>query len=264
MRELVGQPRIGKFTQGAIFSCLRINGAEPAKGLVISARCDIAHSKSKTVLTLPVFTLNRWIATIGVQECTAQAGKTVEQLASDVLVKYGLAKKSFEIYGYDRTVEALKAKRIVKNDFDKLNSFRQYLNEKKFDPTIKQFKEAHNKLLDSLWRNTRADTHFIERTNVDEPAVGYVVDFTQPITQYRDVLDELSFGLERYKYARDTSGKYSNLDFGEEEQAEIISVLQSPYIEHILQRFTHYYSRIGTKDIALSDLNILKGRYEIV
>lgn len=264
MRELVSPPKIGKFTQGAIFSCLRIHGAEPARGLVISARCDIAHSKSKTVLTLPVFPLSRWIAMVGAQEVTAQAGKVVETLASDILAKYGLAKKSFDIYGYDRTIKVLETKRIAKSDLDKLRTFQLYLTEKKFDPKLKQFKEAHNKLLDSLWRNTRADTHFLERTNIDEHAAGYVVDFTQPITQYRDVLDELSFGLERYKYVRDTSGKYANLDFGKDEQAEIISILQSPYIEHVLQRFTHYYSRIGTKDIAFGDLNVLKGKYEIV
>jgi hypothetical protein len=204
------------------------------------------------------------MASVGNQEIISQGGKAVDNLASDILAKYGLARKSIHVYGYDRTIAVLRAKNISKGDLERLETFQPFLCEQKISSTIKPLKEAHNKLLDSVWRNTRVDTHFLERIHSGESPAGYVIDFTQPITQYREVLDELALGLERYKYIRNSSDKYANLDLGEQDQGEVVSILQSPYIEHVLQRFTYYYSRIGTKDIAQADLLCLKGKYEIV
>jgi hypothetical protein len=263
MRPLTTEPIIGEVTQGAVFNCLRLDGDDSTYGLVISAKCDIAHRKSKTVLCLPLFRLEKWMADIGRLEILMQCGKAATNLVAEILSKYGVAKEALKIYGYDSTLSVLESKKINKADLDKLVLLRPYIEKNEIVPQLKAFKEANNKLLETLWRNTRADAHFLERIFPDEPAAGYVVDFTQPITIYRDVIDELSLGLEKYKYDREIGSRYSSLKFGESEYGEFVSVIVSPYIEHILQRFTHFYSRIGTQDIAEHDLHQLKGKYEI-
>lgn len=263
MRALVTKAKFGELTQGAIFNCLRTPDAGKSYGVVVSARCDIAHRKSKTVLCLPILPLKDWMSTVGKQEVISQAGKSVEKTASDILEKYKIAKESFQIYGYDSTIEILKIKNIRKNDLDCLESLKPYIEEKDIIKSNKQMKEVHNRILDSLWRNSRLDSHFIERIKTDEECVGYIIDFTQPITLNRIILDELSLGLDKLKYDREKTGKYSNINLDGLDDGEIFSTLQSPFIEHILQRFTNYYSRIGTSDISKIDFQNLKGTYEI-
>jgi len=263
MRPLVILPKVGELTQGAIFNCLRINNGANAFGLIVSARCDIVQSKCRTILCLPIFPLKRWMEEVGNAEVLDQAGKQIESISATLVEKYGMAGDSLEVYGFDAVIAVLMNKNVAKGDLDRLTQFKPYLVDKKLDFRIKAIKDAHSKILDLLWRNQRADTHFIERIHPNEQATGYVIDFNQPITQYREVLDEISLGLERYIYERGVDGKYSNLDLGQLDQGEIVSILQSPFIEHVLQRFTHYYSRIGTKDISKEDLKNLKGIYEI-
>lgn len=263
MREIIVTPSVGEFTQGAILNCLKTDEKNKAFGLVISARCDIAHRKSKTILCLPIYPLSEWMEKIGKPEILSSSKKQIERIYQQILASNNLSLRSFEVYGYERTIAALTAKGAKKQDIDEIEKLRPYLEKAQFIPKLKALKEAHNRLLDSVWRNVRMDSHFIERVQPDESVHGYVVDFTQPITLTRSLLDELALGVERFKYERDSSGVYAQIFLGELDQGEIISILKSPYIEQILQRFTHYYSRIGTSDIADNDLNNLKGKYEI-
>lgn len=138
-----------------------------------------------------------------------------------------------------------------------------YIEKNEIVNSNKQMRESYNKILEALWNNTRMDSHFIERICVNENPEGYVVDFTQPTTLYRTVVDELSLGLEKFRYERDVDGKYFSLDLSDLDQGEVISKIQAPFIELIMQRFTHFYSRIGTEDIADPDIKYLKETYEI-
>ena len=200
---------------------------------------------------------------IGNEEVLSQGSKAVNKNISDILKRYGLSDDAFSIYGYDVSLAVLERKGINKVDKDRIEELRPFIESREIVKSARSFKDANNKILDAVVKNTRADSHFLERIHVDHPASGYVVDFTQPITLYREVIDELSFGLEKFTYERDKNGKYSSISFDALESGEIVSILNSPFIEHLLQRFTHYYSRIGTKDISEDDLMVIKGRYEI-
>lgn len=263
MRELIAAPKLGGFTQGAILNCLKVAETQKTFGLVISARCDIAHRKSKTVLCLPIYSLTEWLNQVGTSEIFAASKKAVDAIHHKILSKYELSLSSFRIYGYETTIAAMAAKGAASKDIKDVEMLRPYLEKGQLVSHVKAVKEANNKLLESLWRNTRMDSHFIERIQLNEPSVGYVIDFTQPITLARSLLDELALGIEKFKFDRDSTGVYGQLLLGELEQGEIVSILKSPFIEHILQRFTHYYSRIGTADIDVADLSSLKDKYEI-
>ncbi|WP_338848119.1 hypothetical protein V8J88_04720 [Massilia sp. W12] len=263
MRELISSPELGRFTQGAILNCLKVAEKQKAFGLVISARCDIAHRKSKTILCLPIYSLTDWLEQIGRSEIIESSKKVVDEIPHTVLKKFGLSTSSFRIYGYETTIEVLTKNGATPKDIQNVEMLRSYLEGGQLNPKVKAFKDPYNKLLESLWRNSRMDSHFIERIQLNEPSVGYIVDFTQPITLARSLLDELAVGIEKFKFDRDPTGVYGQLFLDDLEQGEIVSVLRSPYIEHILQRFTHYYSRIGTADIDITELTNLKARYEI-
>jgi len=263
MRNLVTMANIGDCTQGAIFNCLKISGNRRVHGLVISARCDIAQKKSKTILCLPVLTLEDWINSVGSQEVLAQGSKAVIKNVSEILARYGLPIDSFTIYGYENCLSVLDRKKINAADRQRIEVLRAFIESGKIVKSAKSFKDAHNKILETILKNTRADCHFLERIHVDCDPTGYVADFTQPITLYRDVIDELSMGLDKFYYDRDKDFKYGAISLDEIDSGEIISILNSPFVEHLLQRFTHYYSRIGTKDISDNDLNNLKVKHEI-
>lgn len=66
---MIRAPRVGEFTQGTLFSCAVAQRYEdgPVLGLIITARCDVAHDKAEILNYIPVVPLERWLLRHGRQ-----------------------------------------------------------------------------------------------------------------------------------------------------------------------------------------------------
>lgn len=263
MRVLTTVCEIGRYTQGSIFTGLRVADGSSRYGIVITARCDIAHQKSRSIVCLPVYRLDDWLTLRGNTEIAEQSVAAIQNMVTEILARYDIASRAIEIYGVERTLDILDQKGIKKDDRKKLETFRPFLLTRDTSSKIKTLIENRKRYIESIIKNSRTDTFFLERLSHNDEVTGYVVDLAEPVCVSQKSLHELSKGLEYIKYQRESDSTYRNIIVPEGEQARVFATLQSPYVELLLQRFSHFYSRIGTPDIAKPDLNKVRKLYEI-
>lgn len=263
MRVLTKESEIGRYTQGSIFAGLRAADGSGRNGIVITARCDIAHKKSKSIICLPIYRLEDWLILRGNEEIAEQSETAIKNMASEILNKYNINSRAIEIYGIDRTFEILDSYGIKRDDRIKLQTLCPFLTNRDPNSKIKLLTENRKKLIESIIKNNRTETFFLERIHPGGEAIGYVIDLAEPTCVSQKALEELSKGLEYAKYNRNSEDDYRNIIVKKGEQARIFSNLQSPYIELLLQRFSAFYSRIGTPDITKSDLEQVRRLHEI-
>lgn len=263
MRKITRSSEVGRFTQGSIFKYLKCISGDRLLGVVITARCDIALRKSRSVLCLPVYELSDWMDKFGKAEIFRQSEKQVSTQLGDILRRYTLSPRSLSVYGLGQVQRVLTAKGISEKDQEKVLSLSDFLLHRDGGSSIKCVAEARKKLFDELVGNRKADVHFFERVYPNEPAKGYVVDLSEPVCIRLDALEDIAKGLEYQTYQRERDGKYFGLDVDEGCAGEFVATINPPYVEHLLQRFSHLYSRIGTENISNNDLEGLRAAYEV-
>lgn len=263
MRVLTVDSEIGRYTQGSIFTGLRVSDGSARKGIVITARCDIAHAKSRSIVCLPIYSLSDWLDLYGNSEIAEQSAAMIQSMVAEILSKYKISSRAIQIYGIDRTLESLEEKGIKKDDLAKLNTFKPFIIKRDVNAKIKCLIENRKKYIEGIIKNSRNDTFFLERLSPHEEATGYVIDLAEPVCVPHKALQELSSGLEYIKYSRERETNYRNIIVTQSEQANTFATLQPPYTELLLQRFSIFYSRIGTPDIAKPDLKKVRKLHEI-
>lgn len=263
MRALTTESEIGRYTQGSIFTGLRVTDGSARHGIVITARCDIAHNKSRSIVCLPIYSLGDWMSLRGDSEIADQSVSAIQNMLAEILVRYDVASRAIEIYGIERTLEILNKKGLKQGDLKKLEDFRPFIVDRDVKAKIKCLVENRKKYIDCVIKNARSDTFFLERLSHNSEAVGYVVDLAEPVCVSQKALQEISNGLEYVRYLRESEGEYRNIIVSEGGHAGVVATLRSPYTELLLQRFSNFYSRIGTPDIAKLDLQKVRKLYEV-
>lgn len=167
------------------------------------------------------------------------------------------------VYGLEETLNVIKTKNAKAEEIEKIAILGSFLETGELTSKIKAVSEAHTNLITSIFKNLRSDTYFIERLQDSLPVEGFVVDLLAPISIPYETAIDISKVITSQKYNRDANTKYANLLITNTESASVISNLNSPYIEHLLQKFSSLYARIGTTDISKADLEILRSLHEI-
>ncbi|WP_422764768.1 hypothetical protein [Pseudomonas sp. Mn2068] len=263
MRVLTNDVAIGKYTQGSIFNCLRVSDGSERFGIVVTARCDIAHQKARNLVCLPIYHLSEWMDVRGNHEVAGQSAAAINNIVSEILGKYQVSSRAIDIYGLGKTLEILGGKGISAADRLKLEVLEAFIVKKDISVNNKILKENRKKYMDGLIRNQRSDTFFVERLICGECPTGYVVDLSEPICLSKKALIEVSKGLEYVKYCREKDTEYKNIIIQEGGHACFVSTLLSPYVELLLQRFSGFYSRVGTQDISKKDMEAVRRLHEI-
>lgn len=114
--------------------------------------------------------------------------------------------------------------------------------------------KEYQRMLQDLLSNSISDYHFVERSEPVEDCHGYVALLREirylPVT----LADELRDGIDFQRFAelcRDQPRFADKLAIADEEQyAMAVGVVQSPFIELLMQRFTNLYARIGVTDFS--------------
>lgn len=249
MRKLFTEPA---FTQGAIFNGLKVTDSLTTRAIIISARCDLERVKSRYVLCLPVFSVKQWIEFHGNDLIFNQK---VKGLLSEIKKRgKGLDLNPHVLDTFP--FESFKEK-LGKNE-ELIKLVRCYQN-KKCDFSFNFMQKERDNLLDKVIDNKELSFYFLERVLDKEELSPHIVDVSNPISLPTDVALSISKRINRKKYNECNVIK-SYLDFSGD-ILEIKSTLASPYIELLLQKFSNYYSRVGTEDISSKTKEELKGFY---
>lgn len=261
MREIITNIVKGQVTQGSVFSGLESSFGNRCYGIVITARCDIEHAKLSKIVTLPVYRLDEWMVLYGNEEIFEKSKVDIANQLDTLLIKYGLSYETFRVFGSSEVLKKLEAKSAKKQDLEKYANFTSFFNDRDFSSGIKALSDNRTKYFDALVSHSKSSAYFIEGLLGDNTE-GFVIDLGEPISLQFRVINDLDKGLHYQKYNRKKETTYKNLHLNEGESAIFHSTLLSPYIEHLLQRFSQFYSRIGTDDIDSDTYTIIKETYE--
>jgi hypothetical protein len=260
MRELITHPSVEEFTQGSIFEGLKVNPNYPStNAIVVTARCDIANGKARNILCLPIYKATEWLKNQGEELIFRRLEEKLWNKLEIELKKFKISVDILDIYPVVNILQKVQDNSGQKCIIE-INKLLNMYDQKKCDYTLKFVSNEKNSLSSTLIKNTENSIYFIEQVNLNEVLEPYVIDLTDPISIPFPIALKLKNGINS-KNTDALTDQYLDIN---EREISYISVLNSPYIEHLLQKFSSFYSRIGTEDIEKDASDILKEKLNAI
>lgn len=266
---MIGFPSTTELTQGAIFTCAASEDyADVApRGLVITARCDVAHGKAPVISYVPLIGFRAWLFQDGLRLVAARVLAASRAKMKAALRDAGLSESMLDTLSSQTLSAHLAeltdkagrnaAKRFYDAEVQKDAAFAALEAEPGKRPAMDLFdaqQKEYQKMLQELLSNSVADYHFIECSEPEEECEGYVAILREiryvPAALARELLEGIDF--EAFKQLCIENPKYLNkLNIANQESyAMPVGIVRSPFIELFMQRFTNLFARIGVTDFS--------------
>lgn len=241
-----------ELTQGSVFygAFAEDYSEELNYGLIITARCDISQKKAPIYSYLPLISIDNWMVGEFSSILYNKANKSVYRNLVTAFETIGGSELLLQTYSLDKIVENFsdagkKAQRV--SFVNKLNDYREtqrLLENNLRAEDIKQI-VCSSKTLSSLSESIIGDLisqnllgyYFIDDVTGDGP---HIVKMRDVYSLKSDYVENLRTGISL------PSVKYPESD--NEKISFTVGVIKSPYIEHILQKFSNVFARIGIDD----------------
>lgn len=255
MREIITLPSVEEFTQGSIFEGLKVNDDSSENAIIITARCDIANEKARNILCLPIYKATDWLRVHGDEIIFRRVEDRLHKKLETELKKFKISIDVLDVYPIEIIIRKIN-ENAGKIDTKEIKKLLNMYSHKKCDYSLDFVIAERNNLSSTLIRNTENSIYFIEQVYHDKVLEPYVIDLTEPISIPFSIAVKLKNGINKKNY-NSLDAQYLKI---ENNEITYVSVLNSPYIEHVLQKFSSFYSRIGTEDIDREASDILKGK----
>lgn len=264
MRDVYNlRPKYQKITQGSIIRGCIANGYNGCDiyGLIITARCDLAQEKVNTVHYLPIVSYDDWlkkeiVAALRQELILERKKKVIEKLNEKKLpnsfLDRGLSRAQIE-----KSFSAnSKGKKECESFMALYDNWENACHCK--DDVLLCEKDAEGLLknnINLLINHGKSEWYLIEDWERNISSSGFKIILLREIgTLSIDCALKMANGIMEDDVSEDFF-KYNMLKRTNDRSSlyYIESEIKSPYIEHILQRFTNNFARIGLDDIPRID-----------
>jgi len=272
------RPVLGTLSQGTIFSCARAEDypACAVRGLTITARCDVAHEKTRIFSYLPVVSLRDWWHMDGLSLLLDRAQR--EQMSSlrDTLKTAGHSDSILSVHSPRLVVDTLfpetnvgaqakvrtRALAIV-DAIEEIGSCQLPATTDRLAKLCSTFSKLRRVLMDELLKGKLAGFYFLPMVEFDGPDDGFVVLLREVRHLPRSVARAVGAGLVKPLDESGLAALTPHLSFAGDDFAMPIGQLPSPLTEHVMQSFTILFSRIGLEDLPTVYLSEVWERLDI-
>lgn len=232
-------------TQGSIIShCLAENYKCEIWGLIITPRCDLAHrGKVSNVHYIPIIDFDQWFKYDGKKYLYEKAyAKSVENLEK-MCLEFGFPLNNMSEENMMRMAESMNCKSRRDSFVCKLKKYYELQKISPFDyePT----KDGKCSLIDNLIKNQISGFHLIEDWS-DTRKFKIILLRDLKRLEY-DVAIEMVNGVEESAISAINKNDLE-CSLSKDLIYEIKAEIASPYIEHIMERFSHNFCRVGVSD----------------
>lgn len=257
MRKIYnGKTIYSNLTQGSVINHCVGSDYEGCEvfGCIITPRCDMGNGlKVPTVHYLPIVSLKDWYNKFGLLRLLKlHHNNSKDKFNAAINNNLGIRKFT----EYKLSFDEMESYIINKSDGNKrdnlLTSLKEYKNAINVDViSYKPTEKEKSALIKSLLAYQLPGYYPIENWVTEGEATGFQVILLRDIKVInRDIAIKLNYGFieedfdEEYlkSNAMTTTIDKSNI-------YEIVSEIASPYIEHIMQAFSHNFCRIGVEDM---------------
>ena len=275
--DMIEYPSKKELTQGTIFTCASSEDYFDAapRGLVITARCDVAHGKAPVISYVPLISFRAWLFRDGLRLLASRIVAASRGVMKSALRDAGLAESMLDtltaqtvrehLAGLTDKAQQDASKRYVKAETHKEAAeaaLKAALGTKVAADLFNSDQKGYYRLLQDLLSNAILDYHFIENSEPDENCEGYVALLREirylPVALAVALMDGIDF--EHFgRLCHDQPSYADKLIIADDQQyAMPVGVLKSPFIELFMQRFTNLYARIGVADFLPDRMNLLR------
>ncbi len=259
MRDLFNKkPKYQTITQGSIITGCVAEGVTHDSsiwGCVITARCDMANRKVKKVHYLPIIHFDDWIKSVLLPCLREEWSLSLKQSLSNSLKNNGLSPAFLE-----RNLSRSDLESIIEGSFSKKasKSFWHDYDAWTLSNTVslKDIADSNQGLgilkneIKRLINNENSSYYLIEDWRTDSSSSFMVIMLRDIRTIMLDCALNLPNGICEDE-VDDSFFLYNSLSKSAE-KANIYYVdteIKSPFIEHIIQRFSNNFLRIGVEDL---------------
>jgi hypothetical protein len=244
--------------------------------MVITARCDAAHAKTNIFNYVPLVPLEHWLLRDGITLVAKRTAAAAQGDLKTILADAGMSPSilttiSLEDIDAELHRGTSKPEKGIAARFSKaLASVRSC------DPVLEgdanddeqrlSFLVAHERVcggvMKDLLSNNIADYHFLDRVDAEVEGHGYVILLREIRLLSADMAKRVASGLERGDYetviATDAESGDRLMFPNSDDFALPLAVVESPFIELIMQRLTQLFARIGVADLPSERIQSLK------
>lgn len=242
--------------QGVIINgCLAENYACEVHGLIITPRCDIENHKVSTIHYLPIVSLEEWLQV----DCLQLAITTFKHKLAQKLERLEISSSILDFF-IDR--EDLQV--LLKGKSEKPQIIKEY---DAFCDVMCNH-DYSSKFVADNYKNIFADLYsgrhnrFYLINNWEKPNMYNVI----LLRDVKRITEEFSRRLSKGCQNKMLEDKdYFGNDIYKSEEPydyKTLAQISSPYIEHILQQFSHNFCRIGVEEHI--DVDYLKKEYKLI
>lgn len=275
---MITNAKMGSLTQGTIFSCALAEDYDtcPVHGMIITARCDIANEKVNVYNYIPVVRFEDWLVREGAHAVANRTARSSMGEMRSIIAQLGLAPSILNVRSpedvavaifNDDALPKVRAKSTqfckhvkrygIANDFLASGADSEIANK-----LLSSERTESDRIIKELCANQIAEAHFVPRVYPNEDALGYVVLLREVRHIPRDLAKAVANGLDADGYAAlqkliVKSG--DRLSIPADGFSWPTGLMESPFIEHLMQRLTTLFSRIGVADTSDSVLHKLQG-----
>lgn len=255
-----------KFTQGTIIENMRSRKYPGlrCKGIVISARCDLAQDKINFFHCLMALSMEDWVFEVLFKDIIEEKKKDIFGKIKKYTEKMHIDFETLIHMGIDRAeiilTESANKNKKEKSDVENwLNSWKnletvscEYIDRKKKQEYMKKnatklverkIQQIHNSAYPKF-----AFVPIKAYSNGESSVDGLVVDLQDIVQLDIDLKDDILEYRYDYSVYKGNKAKEINKIFFFENQDDFViadNIIESPWIEYVLQMFAHSFIRIG-------------------
>jgi hypothetical protein len=271
--RVVSNPEWGRLQQGTIFSGAMAErySVAPVHGLVITARCDLAHGKAPLINYLPVVSIGDWMVREYADDIVEYLWNETWGKLRSYLSNVGLSQSLLVTVSPQQIRDA-----IIEPKADTERVFNKFLPKwdeallqlQVLEPLLAQRVRPLSDLHAALKINRRhavnefrrciqqnmTGYYFLPAVRPDDDGEGWIVLLRSVQNLPPALAHELAGGLSRRDYEQlcKTEERFrGRLDFNGtlDDFAMPVGQINSPFLEHLMQTFSAMFARVGTDDI---------------
>ena len=239
-----------KLQQGAILCGCVADGYDlSVNGLVITPRCDLGNGgKVSTVHYLPIVPIDEWVKRDLLSICMSKTRKILRLKLYKLLKEHKITDTVVD-YLDETSLSSLLDLFKVKNKQDIIELYRDV---KKLEDgyTIKGNKHVRDNISDELNRLFKGEHnryYLIEDWSAPDKFNIIILRDVKRISF--DIAKRFQMGFQA-KNLDELTFEYNDLyHSSNNDMYKIVAAVNSPYIEHIIQSFSHNFCRIGVDDM---------------
>lgn len=270
----------GSLTQGAIFSCALAEDYEGCSvhGLVITARCDITNDKAEVFNYVPVVEFDDWIAREGVRVVANRVARASMGELRNILQQLEFAPSILSTTAPREVLRVIfDAEDATSKVKGRRESFEKHCKRHEASTAclaltppsdlarelIAAEKVETSKVIKELCQNAVAEAYFLPCVEPGEDCAGYVALLREIRHVPRALAAGIASGMDAsaYKALCEADTRCgSRIYIPEDGFSWPTGVVQSPFVEHLMQRLTLLFSRIGVTDVSDETVKRLQAR----